>query len=403
MSPNRAVVRLKRGRDKAVRNRHPWVFQGAIDRVFDHPQPGDIVEVRDSRGELLAAGYCNPESQIAIRLLTWATADTEPEVIDEGFWRQRLARAIARREALSRDPDTTAYRLVFAESDGLPGLIVDRYGDWLVLQALTLGIDLIKRDLAATLADLVPVQGIYERSDADVRTHEGLSPETGLLCGEAPGGLIEIREHGLRFQVDIARGHKTGFYLDQRPNRARIASYCEGAEVLNAFSYTGAFGVYAATHGARRITSLDSSADALDRVRDNMRLNGLEREDDEYLLGDAFHVLRGLRDRARQFDLIVLDPPKFAFAKSQINAATRGYKDINMLSMRLLRPGGTLCTFSCSGLVSADLFQKVLFGAAVDVGREVRILQRLAQGPDHPVLLTFPEAAYLKGMICRVE
>lgn len=403
MSSNECIVRLKRGRETVVRNRHPWVFQGAIDRVVGQPQPGDIVQVQNSRGEPLAAGYVNPESQISVRLLTWVDDGAEPGPVDEGFWRRRLAGAIARRATLADDANTTAYRLVYAESDGLPGLIVDRYGDWLVLQALTLGIDRRKMMLADLLAELMPCVGIYERSDADVRAHEGLSPVAGPLRGAAPAGTIEIRERGLRFAVDIARGHKTGFYLDQRPNRARLARYCAEAEVLNAFGFTGAFGVYAASHGATRITHIDSSADALDRARENMTLNSLARDNDEYLVGDAFHLLRGLRDRARQFDVVILDPPKFAFTKRQVQAATRGYKDINMLGMRLLRPGGTLCTFSCSGLVSADLFQKVLFGAAVDVGREVRILERLAQGADHPVLLTFPEAAYLKGMICRVD
>ena len=393
------VVRLKPGREKPVRNRHPWIFGGAIARVQGAPDPGDVVEVRSSAGEFLARGYINPHSQIAIRILTWEQA----EEINRDFWRRRLRAAIARRQVLTQDAQTNAYRLVHAEADGLPGLIVDRYEDWLVLQSLTLGMERWKELVAHTLDELLSPQGIYERSDVDVRVREGLPFITGPLVGELPDEAIIIRENGLRFQVDIARGHKTGYYLDQRDNRCKVAHYCAGREVLNAFSYTGGFGVYAAARGATCITNLDSSGEALRAVASNLRLNGLDRDDDEYIKGDAFRVLREFRDRAREFDVVILDPPKFAFSRAQVNSATRGYKDINMLGMRLLRPGGTLCTFSCSGLVSEDLFQKVLFGASVDAGREVRILERLGQGSDHPILLTFPESAYLKGFICRVE
>jgi 23S rRNA (cytosine1962-C5)-methyltransferase len=395
-----AVIRLKPGREKSVRNRHPWVFTGAIAGMRGpRPQGGEIVDVVDAGDAFLARGYYNAASQIAVRLLTW-NAD---EAIDEGFWRRRIEAALERRRRYPAAADS-ARRLVYAESDGLPGLVVDRYGEWLVLQSLTLGIEVRKEMLVGLLAGMAAPRGIYERSDADVRAHEGLDDAVGPLWGETPDDAVIIDEGGLRFRVDLLRGHKTGFYLDQRENRRRVAAYCDdGAEVLNVFSYTGGFAVYAAAAGAGRVTNLDSSADALAAARENARLNGLEREDDEYVAGDAFQVLRGYRDRGRQFDVIVLDPPKFAFSRAQVQAATRGYKDINMMAMRLLRPGGTLCTFSCSGLVSEDLFQKVLFGASVDAGREVRILERLGQGSDHPVLLTFPEAAYLKGFICRVE
>jgi 23S rRNA (cytosine1962-C5)-methyltransferase len=236
-----------------------------------------------------------------------------------------------------------------------------------------------------------------------VRAQEKLAPIAGPLWGEPPPSDLLILENGLRFHVDPLRGHKTGFYLDQRENRHKVAAYCNSREVLNVFSYTGAFAVYAAAHGARSVSNLDSSAEALRAAEGNMRLNGLAGSSSSYIEGDAFQVLRRLRDQARQYDLVILDPPKFAFSRAQLGAATRGYKDINMLGLRLLRPGGILCTFSCSGLVSEDLFQKVLFGASVDVNREVRILDRLAQGSDHAVLLTFPEAAYLKGFICQVE
>jgi len=393
------VVQLKAGKEKSVRNRHPWVFSGAIARVHGSPRPGEIVDLCDSAGEFLARGYYNPHSQIALRLLTWDPA----EEIDAAWWRERLRAAIARRAGLAASGETTAYRLVYAESDGLPGLIVDRYGDWLVLQTLTLGLEPWKATLVELLGDLLRPRGIYERSDVDVRAQEGLPPVSGLLAGEPPPEDLVIVEHGLRFQVDLFRGQKTGFYLDQRENRRKLAPYCPGREVLNAFAYTGAFAVYAAQWGATRIVNLDSSAEALRLAAHNLRLNGLEREADQYMEGDAFQLLRRFRDQGTQFDLVILDPPKFAFSRAQLTAATRGYKDINLLGMRLLRPGGILCTFSCSGLVSEDLFQKVLFGASLDAGREVRILERLSQGSDHPVLLTFPEGAYLKGFICRVE
>jgi len=307
-----------------------------------------------------------------------------------------------RREALSGDPATTAYRLVFAEADGLPGLIIDRYGDWLVLQSLTAGIEHCKATLIELLMELLEPHGIYERSDAEVRGREGLPSATGCLAGDVLEEKLTVVENGLRFRADVRHGQKTGLYLDQRENRLKMGRRCQGSEVLDAFSYSGGFGVYALSHGARRVTFLDSSAQALRMTADNVSLNELSG-DVEYVAGDAFRVLRGFRDQGRQFDLVILDPPKFAFSRGQVDRATRGYKDINMLGMRLLRPGGLLCTFSCSGLVSADLFQKVLFGASVDVGREVRIVERLAQASDHPVLLTFPESAYLKGFVCRVE
>ncbi|MBN1400759.1 MAG: class I SAM-dependent rRNA methyltransferase [Anaerolineae bacterium] len=393
------VVRLRPGRDKALRNRHPWIFSGAIQRPRVDIPPGEVVDVCDHAGQFLARGYYNPQSQIVIRGLTWE----RHEAIDVDFWRRRLRAAVARRQRLLDKEETTACRLVFAESDGLPGLIVDRYGDWLVLQSLTLGIERWKETLVGLLVELCAPRGIYERSDVDVRRHEGLAQVTGSLCGEMPPDRVEIFEHGKRFWVDLLGGHKTGFYLDQRENRRQVAPYCAGAEVLNVFSYTGAFAIYAAAAGARQVTNLDSSAEALAWAEGHMALNGHADLPATYLQGDAFQVLRQLVDEGRHYDVVILDPPKFAFSRAQLTAATRGYKDINMLAMRLLRPGGWLCSFSCSGLVSADLFQKVLFGASVDVGREARIVTWLSQSDDHPVLLTFPEGAYLKGLICRIE
>lgn len=393
-----ARVLLKRGREKPVLNRHPWIFSGAIKRIEGQYENGDVVEVADYRGRFLARGYLNRHSQITVRLLTW----DEDEPVEENFWRGRLERAIASRQALAEDPRTNAYRLVNAEADLLPGLILDRYGDYLVAQFLTLGIERWKADLVSLMADLLEPRGIYERSDVEVREKEGLAQVTGLLYGEEPPDLIEITENGYRFLVDVKRGQKTGFYLDQRDNRQKLTRYCHGKEVLNCFAYTGAFAVYAAAAGAGRITNVESSSEALELAQRNMALNGFADRDDEYVEGDVFQVLREYREQGRTFDLIILDPPKFAYSQDQVEAACRGYKDINLLAMQLIAPGGILFTFSCSGLVSPDLFQKVLFAASVDAGRDVQILEKLSQSSDHPILLTFPESEYLKGFVCRV-
>ncbi len=406
-----ASLQLKPGRDKPVHNRHPWVFSGAIGRLRGDPQPGDLITVTDAHDKPLATATFNPKSQIVARILSWDPA----EPIDDAFWGRRLERAIAARAALGLSGEagtpgdtptalTDAYRLVNAESDLLPGLIVDRYGDYLVMQCLTLGIDRRKAILVEQLAALLRPAGILERSDVDVRGKEGLPRLVELRHGQPPPPEMTIHENGHAFLVDVWRGHKTGFYLDQRDNRAAVArpALLAGREVLNVFAYTGAFGVYAAAAGAVRVTQVDSSAPALEVAQRNMALNGFERPDDELIAGDAFEVLRYYRETGRQFDVVVLDPPKFAHSQGQVERACRGYKDLNWLALRLLRPGGLLVTFSCSGLVSADLFQKVVFGAAVDAGRDVQILQHLGQAADHPVLLSFPESAYLKGLLGRV-
>ncbi len=398
------TVTLKPGREKPVRNRHPWIFSGAIRRIAEGATDGGLVRVTDSQGQPLAVGTLNRRSQIVVRILTW---DVE-EQVDLEFWRRRLARALAGRSQLMADPATTAYRLVHAEADGLPGLIVDRYGDWLVIQCLNLGMAHRRDEIVALLSDPSlfqehesrPPTGIYGRDDVDVRLKEGLPLEAGPLWGAEPPDLVEIVEHGCRFLVDLKRGHKTGFYLDQRENRLRIAPLCQDARVLNAFAYTGAFGVYAGLAGARQVVNVDTSAEALGLAERNLTLNDCPPQ--EMVARDVFQVLRKLRGDGVTFDLVILDPPKFAASQAQVMDASRGYKDINLLAMQLLRPGGFLVTFSCSGLVSADLFQKIVFGASLDAGRDVQIVERLEQGPDHPVLLTFPESAYLKGLVCQV-
>jgi len=392
------TVVLKRKRARAVQQRHPWIFSGAIERIEGEVADGDVVEVRDAGRNWLARGTLNRRSQIVVRLLTWR----QDELVDRAFWQRRLGQAIAARQPLASDPDITAYRLVHAESDYLPGLIVDRYGEWLVVQFLTLGIERRRDEIVTALVHLLAPQGIYERSDVEVRAKEGLEQRTGLLWGAEPPELVEVLERDHRFLVDVRQGHKTGFYLDQRENRARMPAFTAEAEVLDVFAYTGAFGVCAAAGDASQVTLVESSAPALDLARRNFARNGFERRNVEYVKGDAFSVLRGYRAQGRRFDVVVLDPPKFARGGREVKRAARAYKDVNLLAFQLLRPAGVLFTCSCSGVVSADLFQKIVFGAAVDAEREAQIIGYLAQGSDHPVALTFPEGAYLKGLICRV-
>jgi 23S rRNA (cytosine1962-C5)-methyltransferase len=390
-------VILKSGREKSVLNRHPWVFSGAVARL--EGDPDDIVDVCDSGGRFLARGTYNARSQIRVRLLTWDGS----EQIDANFWRARLTAAIERRAALAGDPSFTAYRLAHAESDGLAGLIVDRYGDWLVIQALTLGIERHKREIIEALVDLTEPVGVLERSDVDVRRLEGLPEAKGVLWGQAPPERVEIVEGGLRYLVDLYDGHKTGFYLDQRENRAWLARQpLAGCEVLDAFCYTGGFAVCAAEAGATRLVCVDGSRPALDLARDNLTLNGYADLPVEFVEADVFQQLRIWRDGGRTFDVVILDPPKFVHSRGQMQRGLRGYKDINLLAFQILRPGGLLLAFSCSGLVSDDLFQKVVFGASLDAGRQAQIVARLHQGADHPVLLSFPEGSYLKGLACRV-
>jgi 23S rRNA (cytosine1962-C5)-methyltransferase len=394
------TVHLQPGKEKPVRQRHPWVFSGAVGDVTGRPGRGDLVDVVDSHGAWLARGYYNAQSQIVVRLLTWQQADA-PEQPD--FWRDRLLAAGAARSPLAANPTTDAYRLVYAESDGIPGLIVDRYGDWLVTQFLTAGVEARREMLLGLLGEVFDPRGIVDRSDVSVRRQEGLPLAAGLAAGEAPPGDLTVREHDHRFLVDLLGGQKTGFYLDQRENRRQVAAYAAGRSVLNAFSFTGAFAVHALAAGAQHVVNVDTSVEALEGAEANLRLNGFDPDNQaEAVAGDVFDVLRTFRDEGRQFDLVILDPPKFAGRKSELAGATRGYKDINLLGLKLLAPGGMLATFSCSGLVTPDLFQKVLFGASVDAGRDAQILAHLSQGPDHPILLSFPESEYLKGLLCRV-
>ncbi len=394
-----ATVTLLQGKERPVVQRHPWIYSGAIARVQGYVGRGDVVDVVDSSGEWLARGTWSSGSQIRVRLFTW----NPDEQLDEALLRRRIARAVAAREMLPPEAraGSDAFRLVFAESDGLPGLIVDRYADHLVVQLLTQATAARGDQIVQILAELLKPTGIYERSDAEVREKEGLPPGEGLRWGEEPPERLRINQGGRPFYAGISAGQKTGFYLDQALNRRRVAAYCAGRQVLDCFAYTGGFSIHAALAGAEHITAIDSSAPALEMLQANQALNRIDAPV-EPVVGDVFRMLRQYRHEGRLFDVVVLDPPKFAHAQGQVERAARGYKDINLIAMQILRPGGILASFSCSGLVSADLFQKILFGAAVDARRDVQIAERLTQSPDHPVLLTFPEGEYLKGLICRV-
>jgi 23S rRNA (cytosine1962-C5)-methyltransferase len=391
---------LKAGREKSVRQKHPWIFSGAVQKVTGDPEPGETVEVYDQQGHWLARAGYSPHSQITARIWTWDAG----QAVDSDFFRKTLLQAELLRKPLQEYTD--GYRLVHAENDGLPGVIVDRYGAFLVVQFLSAGAERWKSALTVLLSRMEGVQGVYERSDADVREKEHLLPSIGLLSGTEPPEKITIREGGWQFLVDVRTGHKTGFYLDQRDSRRvlheLVSSFTHNGTVLNVFSYTGAFAVAAYSAGAINVLNVDSSQAVLGAIREQLSLNGLSEAPEMVQAGNAFEVLRSFRDEKRQFDLVILDPPKFATMKKDLFKAARAYKDINWLATRIIRPGGLLLTFSCSGLISEDLFQKIVFSATLDAGRDAQIIRRLGQPMDHPVRLTFPEGQYLKGLICRI-
>jgi len=430
---------LKKGREKNLLQRHPWIFSGAIERVEGSPGSGETVTVCSFDRKPLAQAAWSPQSQIALRVWSF-----NPEtMIDAAFFRAKIQNAIAVRSQIrglfvqptpacghpsgggdsasnTGDPlrgrgagtagwvsfeknSSNAVRLVAAESDGLPGLIIDRYADWLVCQFLSAGSEFWKDTIVEILQELFPGLSIYERSDVSVREKEGLPSRCGVLAGAEPPEHVEIEENGMRLLVDIKGGHKTGYYLDQRDSRAAVRNWANGRDVLNCFSYTGGFGVAALLGGAKHVTQIDSSEPALEIARQNAELNGLDPAASAYLCGDVFKELRKYRDSRRSFDLIILDPPKFIESRSQLDGGARGYKDINLLAFKLLRPGGLLFTFSCSGLMEMPLFQKIVSDAALDAGRNGQILAVLNQSPDHPIALNFPEGAYLKGLLCRAE
>jgi len=395
--PVNPALYLKPGREKSLLRRHPWIFSGAVARVDGDAAIGATVDLLSAGGQFLACAAYSPSSQIRARVWTFDSSDP----VDAAFFRKRIGAAIDARAAWHMTPSTDALRLIHAESDGLPGLIVDRYADTLVIQFLSAGAEFWRETIADILLEETGLKSIYERSDADVRELEGLSQRTGPLRGTIPCSPCTILENNLKFTVNLETGHKTGFYIDQRENRLRVRSLAEGRDVLDCFCYTGGFTVNALAGDAKTVLSVDASADALALCRENVAINALDGARHTVLEGDVFQLLRKFRDEARSFDLIVLDPPKFAPTAAQAEKAARGYKDINLLAFKLLRPGGLLVTCSCSGGVDAALFQMIVASAALDAGVEAQILAHLEQAPDHPVALNFPEGAYLKGLICR--
>jgi 23S rRNA (cytosine1962-C5)-methyltransferase len=386
-------VILKKGREKPLLRGHPWVFSGAVAKIEGEVAPGDVGEVYSMDGQFLGIGHLNSHSQIILRLLTRKKEDLK---ID--FFRERLSKAAYLRETWLKEK-TNAYRMVNGEGDFLPGLIVDRYGRTFVVQCLTAGMERLKGLLTDLLVNGFLPQSIYDRSDAATRKEEGLSEASGLLYGKEVPDRIEIEEYGCRFRVDVKRGQKTGFYLDQRENRFALKELSQGKKILDCFSYTGAFSVHTGLGGAEEMTLIDSSGEALAMAEEQFDINHLGKIRRRLIHGDAFETMRGLED---EYDIVILDPPPFAKKKSHLQSASRGYKDLNLQAFRLLRREGLLFTFSCSHHMSWDLFQKIVFSAAVDAGRRVQLLDRRGHPVDHPTDLYHPEGEYLRGLICRV-
>ena len=386
------TIRLRDGKERSLQRRHPWVFEGSIAR--GSADAGELVRVEAHDGRFLAWGAYSPSSMIRVR--AWSFVETER--VDAAFFHTRLQRAVRLRGRLAITSD--GQRLVHGEADGLPGLIVDRYGDLLSAQFLSAGVERWRETIADALLQITGLQRLYERSDASVRALEGLAERCGWLRGEGPTE-VTIQEHGWALGLDVALGHKTGYYLDQRDNRKRFADLvhqlgCQS--VLNCYSYTGGFSVAALAGGATEVISVDSSAPALAQARDNLRRNGFDDSRCGFVDADVNATLRELITAGRSFDAIVLDPPKFAPTAAHAERAARAYKDINRLALRLLAPGGLLLTFSCSGGVNADLFHKIVAGAGIDAGVNAAILQRLEGANDHPTTIEFPEGEYLKGL-----
>jgi len=397
-------LHLKAGREKSVKRRHPWIFAGAVDRVDGEPASGETVLVK-AGGQPLAIAAWSPRSQIRARIWSFDCSLR----IEEAFFQSKVRQAVELRASLPAFRHTNALRLVHGESDGLPGLVVDRYADVLVAQFLAAGAERWRESILDALAGATGCEAIFERSDAEVRKLEGLEPRAGwartagaearAVRGGREASLCPIVEHGLNFRVDVEAGQKTGFFLDQRENRQRVRSLAPGREVLDAFCYTGGFSVAALAGGAARVTAVESSASALEVAKENVTANSMDLSAISFEQADVFAYQRRLRDEGRAFDLVVLDPPKFAPTAAQAKNAARAYKDINLLALKLLRPGGLLATFSCSGGVSPELFQSIVAGAAVDAGVEAKILERFGAAADHPVALSFPEGDYLKGLL----
>ena len=390
-------VTLKKGKEKAVLQRHPWLFSGAVERVKGKPANGDIVRLLNDKGGFMAYGFYNAQSRVALRLLEW----NESVEINEDWYRNRVAVAVASRRNILNDDNNTC-RLIFSEADYLPGLIVDKYADYLAVQVLTSGIERMMPVIIDELQKLLSPAGIFDKSDATSRAHEGLETVNQVLAGNHPPEIVEVVENGIRYGINIAEGQKSGFYCDQRDNRHVVAVHAEGKRVLDCFCYTGGFTLNALKNKAASVTSVDSSALAIETLKNNIDLNRLDASKHTAIQSDVNKQLRALREDGQKFDIVVLDPPKYAPSRSALDKAMRAYKDLNRLGMLLLESGGLLATFSCSGAMDIDTFKQVLAWAALDAGKEVQFIYQFCQPEDHPVRASFPEGEYLKGLLCRV-
>lgn len=388
---------LNKGKDKAAWQLHPWVFSGAISAALGKPQNGDIVSVYNLEDEFIAYGIYNGNSRVAVRLLEW---DPSQE-INEQWWRNRVSKSVNNRLSLLHDTNNTV-RLIFAEADFLPGLIADKYADFISVQVHSAGIEKVKDIIVDQLVQLLQPKGIYERSDLKSREYEGLPDTNGILYGAVPPEFVDVIENGIHYQVNIVEGQKSGFYCDQRENRAITARYTKDKTVLDCFSYSGGFTLNAFREGAKSITSVDSSGLAIETLKNNIKLNGFDSSKHTAVQSDVNKYLRELGEQGEKFDVIVLDPPKYAPTRSALEKASRAYKDLNRRGLMLLNSGGLLATFSCSGAMDIDTFKQVIAWAALDAGKEIQFIYQYCQPEDHPVRASFPESEYLKGLLVRV-
>jgi 23S rRNA (cytosine1962-C5)-methyltransferase len=382
-----------------VLHRHPWVFSGAIEKVKGSPANGDIVRLVNAKGDFMAYGFFNDQSRVALRLLEW----NEHVVVDDTWFREKVATAVKSRANILADGTTNTCRLIFSESDYLPGLIVDKYADHLAVQVLTSGIEEVMPVIIDELNQLLKPESIFDKSDASSREHEGLQTSNVALTLASPPENVEVKENGIIYHINIAEGQKSGFYCDQRDNRKILASYTKDKKVLDCFSYTGGFTLNSFQNGAASVTSVDSSALAIETLRENIKLNNFDSSKHIAIQSDVNKQLRVFKDQEEKFDVIVLDPPKYAPSRSALDRASRAYKDLNRLAMLLLNEGGLLATFSCSGAMDMETFKQVLAWAALDAGKQVQFIHQFCQPEDHPVRASFPEGEYLKGLLCRVS